>query len=112
VLNGPAPGVGIDAVSGAADVDGDGRADLAVGSAAADGSGGGESGRVRIVDAAGAELAVIDGLEPRDWLGAALALADVDGDGAPDLVIGAPGHDDEPSKKGRVLVLSGAPRGK
>jgi hypothetical protein len=34
----------------------------------------------------------------------------VNGDGARDLAIGAPGHDDEPGKKGRVLVLSGALR--
>jgi hypothetical protein len=57
--------------------------------------------------ATGVELASFEGRAAADWFGARVAAAgDVDRDGRPDLLVGAPGHDDEPSKPGYAQVLS------
>lgn len=101
------------------DFDGDGRLDLAIAAPAH----GQSAGRVYIVsdftsatlpsavalaDVAAGNLpgAVIDGIDPFDQLGYALAAADVDLDGAADLVIGAPGMN---GQGGVVYVLYGGP---
>ena len=96
----------LQAVAGAGDWDRDGIPDIAVGEAAA-GPGGNQAGEVRIVSGRDqTTLYTIRGKLKDDWLGASLAVAgDLDGDGREELLLGAPGHDDNLTKPGSVLVF-------
>ena len=99
------------AVAGAGDVDGDGRPDLAVG----------EPGQGRAHVVSGATKRTVQVLTAEGFFasssgfGAALAGgADLDGDGRPDLVVGAPSDDvydgpDEYDAAGRTYVVSFLP---
>lgn len=98
------------AVSPGCDVDGDGRGDVFVGAPFFDG----RRGRAYVItDEVGGPLAevahtIVTTDEPSDWLGYDGALADLDGDGACDLIVGVPrdiysGMD----RPGRVLVFYG-----
>jgi len=84
----PAP-EGIDSLAALGDLDGDGLCDFGLGSAAVDEG----RGAVRILSTrSGALLAKLRGSRPGDGLGRSLAGGiDVDGDGFPDWVTGAPG---------------------
>jgi len=97
----------LDAAAPLGDVDQDGRDDFAVGAASASGAGA-QAGRVRVLSGTdGGELLVREGRTAYDWFGAELAgLGDLDGDGRFELLVGAPGHDDHPEKRGYALVLS------
>jgi hypothetical protein len=90
------------------DVDGDGVCDVAVGSVHTAGS---NEGAVYLYSgASGTLIRRIDGVQNQEFFGCALApLNDVDGDGVPDLAIGAFGWF-EPGgwDGGRVCVYSGA----
>ena len=86
------------------DVDGDGFMDLLVG-APTGVTGGVDSGYAHLVSGVdGTILHQFDGAASGDEFGSSLAgVGDVDGDGVPDVAIGAPG-----AGPGRVYVYSGA----
>jgi hypothetical protein len=100
------------AVSGFADVDGDGHDDILVGATEEGSGGGGEiylahgpiSGELSLEDAA----VLIVGESSGGMAGAALAPAgDVDGDGVPDLLVGAPKADYRGTEAGAAYLLLG-----
>ena len=93
-------------LAGMGDVDGDGVPDLLVGSPAGDPS----SGSAAVYSGAdGALLRSYVGVATGDRFGHALACAgDVDGDGVPDVLIGAPQADGAGANAGRASVFSGA----
>ena len=105
-------------VAGPGDVDGDGYADLLVGAIGAD-HGGTSSGSAYLmlgpvtgtVDLSSA-LARFDGDAAGDLAGAAVAAAgDVDGDGMPDLLVGAPEADLGAVDGGLVALILSSQRG-
>jgi len=98
-------------VSDAGDVDGDGIDDVIVGARLASPNGLSFAGSVLVFSGAtGAQLFRFDGLSAGDQLGWSVAGAgDVDGDGVPDLVVGAPCSDPNGrTDSGSAFVFSGA----
>jgi hypothetical protein len=97
-----------DALAIVGDLDRDGHADLAIGAPFADVNGL-SSGSVRIVSGrTGAQLFVFHGPAAGDRLGESVAAAgDLDNDGWPDIVAGAPNHDTNGSNAGMARVWSG-----
>jgi FG-GAP repeat protein len=91
------------------DLDGDGLEDLVVGVPGYD-STASDAGRVEIYSTATwTLLRSFDGVSDSGALGGALArLADMDGDGVAELLVGAPGEDNGAGMKGSVYVYSGA----
>ena len=70
----------------------------------------GDRGAYLLSGADGSQLAVWTGLEPGDHLGwGATIVGDLDGDGAPELLLPAPFSAAAHREAGRVLVISGAP---
>jgi hypothetical protein len=99
------------ALASGADIDGDGVQDLLVGAPGADPSGRADAGRLDVFS--GADLSFlfeVQGIRARDRFGSTVAfLGDVDGDGVPDLLCGAPAASPGGrTESGTVAVLSGA----
>ncbi len=105
------------AVTGLGDLDEDGVADLAVG-APGDDDGGPDRGALwilflnsdgrvdRVAKVSETEGRFRGDLDDGDGFGSALsAIRDLDGDGVPDLAVGAPGDDDGGQDKGALWVL-------
>ncbi len=98
------------ALANLGDVDGDGVADLAVGSPNWSGDGAPEgAGRVWVYSGAdGSVISAMSGATEGEELGYALAAAgDVDGDGATDLIVGAPGGGAEGAGRAYIYSASG-----
>ncbi|HEV8111359.1 MAG TPA: integrin alpha [Planctomycetota bacterium] len=98
-------------VSSGVDLDGDGVPDLAVGAPTA-GAGGTLSGAVRVYS--GRNYALLDdisGQSPGESVGPNALVADMNGDGAGDLVVGAPGANDAGPDSGsaRTYLLGQSP---
>ena len=95
-------------VSGAGDVNGDGRDDLIVGSPD-DGDGSTGSGSARVLSGIdGSVLYKFDGDNRFDALGHSVSgTGDVNGDGTPDLIVGAVFDDNNGNSSGSARVLSG-----
>jgi len=102
-----------EAVASVGDIDGDGVPDVAVGSPRAD-TVATDSGRAQVFSGAtGTELLVLSepGCSPGTFafFGSAVAgIGDVDGDGVPDLAVGAPGDNCGSGVDGSAVVFSGA----
>lgn len=94
------------AVSSAGDLDGDGRADVLVGAPFATESGR-DSGRAYVFSGqTGERILKLDAGHDAIQFGSAADLAgDLDGDGIPDLVVGA--RDAGPGARGKVFAFSG-----
>lgn len=97
------------AVAGVGDFDADGRPDFAVGAPLATVSGS-RRGRVRVYS--GLDASILDsfvGSDSDGQFGAAIAgSGDVDGDGLPDILIGAPFEESGGEQTGRAHVYSGS----
>ncbi len=99
------------AVAGGGDMNGDGHADIVVGVTGSDPNGVQDAGSVHVYSGAtGSRLLTFDGLVENERLGSALALpGDLNHDGTPDILVGAPGA--EPNgwrNAGSAYLYSGA----
>ena len=91
------------ALANVGDLNGDGRADVAVGAPSHNSA----TGQVRILNGGtGAVIRTLNGPSVGSFFGQAVAsCGDITGDGVPDLVIGAPGQNQDP---GQARVYSGS----
>ncbi|HKB15294.1 MAG TPA: hypothetical protein VKF62_04480, partial [Planctomycetota bacterium] len=101
------------ALAGPGDVDGDGAADLLVGDSGASPGGVSAAGEARLYSGlTGTLLFAVAGTASGDLLGTAVAGAeDLDGDGVPDFVVGAPRNPWTSPVPGYVSAISGASGG-
>jgi FG-GAP repeat/FG-GAP-like repeat len=95
------------------DVNGDGKADVLVGAYSWDGPAGNDQGYMRVYDGAtGAQLFELQGEKATDTFGASIAVADLNGDGKGEILVGAPFADVRGTRgnAGYVKLFDGATR--
>ncbi|WP_373047404.1 Ig-like domain-containing protein [Vulgatibacter sp.] len=109
IRRGGLPGDRYGAALAVGDLDGDGRADLAVGAPGADPAGSIDAGQV-VIHGAGGDV-VLAGAQARSLFGAALAVGDANGDGTTDLLVGAPFHDADAAADAGAAQLFAGPLG-
>jgi len=103
------------AVAGAGDLNNDGFDDFLIGAPDADPSGGMNAGRVYIMSGRTGNSTTsftsvtVDGDNPHDRTGAAVGVANVNGDSFDDVLIGAPGLEGGASVQGTVYIVVGQP---
>lgn len=92
------------------DVDADGVDDIGVGAPEFDaGALNGQAGRVYIFSGrTGSALYTFTGTRPRQWLGTACGVGDIDLDGHADFLVGSYGSNSPPSGEGQIWVYSGS----
>ncbi len=96
------------AIAGVGDINGDGRDDLAIGVPYADTDGVTDAGQVQIylgteTGVAAAPVHVLKGTWSSEWLGFSISnVGDLDNNGAPDVVVGAPGYE---GQRGRTHLF-------
>jgi hypothetical protein len=116
VAGGARGGDGFGTALAGADLNADGYGDIVIGAPGYDGAGGLEAGGVFVFYGtpdglpAAADL-VIDGGQAGAAFGSALAVGDVNGDGSPDLLVGAPVHDTNAAEDGAAFLFLGGPSG-
>ena len=90
-LNGAVVGDAFGSTVETGDVNGDAQADVLVGAYAWDGPAGNDQGYVRVYDGpTGTLLFELQGEKTTDTFGASIAVADLDGDGKGEILVGAP----------------------
>ncbi len=107
----PQTGAGFGYSLAMGDVNGDGKADIAVGTAKENVNGNDGQGRVYVFSGAdGSVIFTLDTPNPQTaWFGYSLATGDVNGDGRADIAVGAPYEEVGTSLvQGRAYVFSGA----
>ena len=105
---------GVGAAVALGDFDGDGALDAALGLPGWDGSllgGGAVAVHLDVANADAVPELLLEGSRERGWFGWGLAAADLDGDGADELLVGSPGADDGALDGGVVELFSGSAAG-
>ena len=99
------------AVAGGGDYNADGYADIVIGSRSPD-----HQGAIMVIPGWSMGLqqgnaVVRDGAQTGGLFGSAVAMADVNGDGFSDILVGAPGHDEGQTDEGRGFIYYANNRG-